>query len=91
MTHTVTPASIHNAQLLDRLRATTLAAESLARRGFIITGIEIGPRNPVVWVEYSKACETLQGALIVQCQHYAVAAAVLGGVQVQWQLRKLAS
>jgi hypothetical protein len=91
MTQAVTPSSIHNAQLLDRLRAVTKAAETLARHGFVLIGVEIGPRNPVVWVEHTQACETLTGALIVRCPTYTVVAAVLDGVEVRWQQRRLAS
>ncbi len=87
----VTQASIHNAQMLDRIRAAQAAAESLARKGFVLASVEIGARNPVVWVEHTPACDALQGAQVMRCATHSVVAAVLDGAQVQWYQRKLAS
>jgi len=87
----LTEVSIHNAQVLDRLRAVQTAAESLSRKGFVLAGIELGPRNPVVWVEHTRECDALFGASIMRCPTCSVVAAVLDGVQVQWSVRRLAS
>lgn len=87
----VTEVSIHNAQMLDRLQAAAAAAQQLSRKGFVLAGIDIGTRNPVVWVEHTPACDGLQGALIMRCTACSVVAAVLYGVQVQWYQRRLAS
>lgn len=87
----INESSIHNAHMLDRLRAAQAAAESLARKGFVIASIEIGARNPVVWVEHTSACDALQGALIMRCATCSVVATVIDGAQVQWYQRKLAS
>jgi len=87
----ITEVSIHNAQMLDRLQVVLKAAQELSRRGFVLAGVEIGPRNPVVWVEYTTRCDSLRGAAIVRAAHASILAAPLCGVQVQWEVRKLAS
>lgn len=93
MSQSVSPGSIHNAQLLDRLRAVSAAAEDLARRGFVLAGIEIQapPRKPVVWVEYTRACNALRGGAIVRNAQTTIMAAPLDDVQVQWEVRRMAS
>lgn len=92
MTQAVTPSAVHNTQVLDRLRAVTKAAEALARRGFVLTGIEIGPRNPTVWVEHTQACNALKAAPCLCSPACDTLVAPLdGGVQVQWRVRRLAS
>jgi hypothetical protein len=90
-TQQVSEASIRNGQMLDRLRAAQAAAESLTRKGFVLASIEVGARNPVVWVEHTRACDGLQGALIMRCATCSIVATVIDGVQVQWQQRRLAS
>lgn len=87
----ITQVSIHNTQMLDSLRAAQAAAESLARKGFVIASVEVGARNPVIWVEHTPACDVLKGAQIMRGPTCTVVAAVLDGAQVQWYQRKLAS
>lgn len=87
----VTPVNIHNTQVLDRLRAAQAAAEQLSRRGFVLAGVEIGARNPVVWVEHTPACDGLKSAACMRYPGSVVMAAPLEGVQVQWMQRSLAS
>ncbi len=88
----VTDVSIHNSQMLDRLQAATQAALHLSRKGFVLAGVEIGPRNPVVWVEYTEACKNLPAGICTALPGGdAVYASALDGVQVQWLKRRLAS
>lgn len=91
MSQSVKPSSIHNAQVLDRLRAATEVAETLARRGFILIDVQLGLRNPVVWVEHTSECQTLKAAYCVANLIGVIMAAPVDGVQVQWQQRRLAS
>lgn len=88
----VTDVSIHNSQMLDRLQAATQAAQQLSRKGFVLAGIEIGPRNPLVWVEYTEACKLLPaGTCMLLPGGDAVIASAIDGVQVQWFKRRLVS
>lgn len=84
----INEANIHNTQMLDRLEAAMRAARVLSRKGFVLAGIEIGPRNPVVWVEHTRECDTLHAAPCVSNAIATIMAAPLDGVQVQWQQRR---
>lgn len=88
----LTDVSIHNSQMLDRLQAAAAAAQQLSSKGFVLAGIEIGPRNPVVWVEYTEACKNLAAGICTALPGGdAVYASAFAGVQVQWLKRRLAS
>lgn len=88
----ITEANIHNAQMLDRMSAVQRAAETLARKGFYLAAFEIGPRNPVIWVEYTQVCNSLPaGMCTVMPGGDVVMASSIDGVQVQWFKRRLAS
>lgn len=88
----VTELSIHNSQMLDRLQAAITAAQQLSRKGFVLAGVEIGPRNPLVWVEYTEACKSLPaGTCVLLPGGDALIASAIDGVQVQWLKRRLAS
>jgi hypothetical protein len=87
----VSETSIHNAHLLDRLRAATLAAQELSRKGFVLAGVDIGARNPVVWVEHTRACESLPAGALLTNPYGTVMASAIEGAQVQWMVRRLVS
>lgn len=92
MAQPITEANIHNTQMLDRMNCVQRAAESLAHKGFYLAGFEIGPRNPVIWVEHTDACNSLPAGICTLLPGGdAVMASSIDGVQVQWFKRRLAS
>lgn len=81
-----------NKHVLDTLCAAYRAGLALAEEGFTILGVEVGTRNPVVWVQNAAPCAALGGAAkLVRkgawgCRETTMVAAFMN-CQIQWRVR----
>lgn len=78
-----------NAHVMHRMREAQRAVDWLIAKGFTVLSVKVRDRNPVIWIEGSSLCESLEGGVHVVkgagAEREVVMAASVEGAQVQWR------
>lgn len=79
-----------NEHVLGGLWQADAGVKWLVQNGYTVLSVEIGARNPLIWIANCSACQRLDGVMVIRQSGERgierVMAALVAGCQVQWRV-----